>query len=155
MQNFAHTGQWCPEENANVWSKMFFTYVESILTLGYRKPLENGDLWDMADRDTASKVSADFQDTLCTGANKGSVGKSMWKQFGTPFVRAGWLKLVHDIIMFTGKNRANTHCKLPHQIDCSTIAQTRHTRDRYLNRLGASNEFNFVCTQEIISFWLR
>lgn len=95
-------GQWCPEENANIWSRYFFTYVDSILGMGFRKPLHQEDLWDLAPRDLAPQVSTAFQDSLDSDPHKGSVVRAMWQCYGGPFVRAGLIKFVHDIIMFTG-----------------------------------------------------
>ena len=52
---YVSPGRWCPEENANVWSRLFFCYVDSILRLGYSKPLNQEDIWDLAERDRATK----------------------------------------------------------------------------------------------------
>ena len=49
-----------------------------------------------------ARVSRDFDDRLTTDPHKGGVLPTMWQQFGSPFVRAGLIKFVHDIIMFTG-----------------------------------------------------
>lgn len=96
------SGKWCPEENANLWSRFFFTYVDSILRMGFRKPLHQEDLWDLAARDEAPQLSAQFSDCLNSDPHKGSVVRTMWQCFGGPFVRAGLMKFVHDIVMFTG-----------------------------------------------------
>lgn len=77
--------------------------MNGILKLGYSKPLDHDDLWDIADRDAASKLSADFHVALASGKTKGSVVRAAWQQFGGAFLRAGLVKLVHDIAVFTGE----------------------------------------------------
>ena len=71
--------------------------------MGYSKALNQEDLWDLASRDQAAKVSADFQDCLNSDPHKGVIVRAMWQDFGRPFVRAGIIKLIHDLIMFTGE----------------------------------------------------
>ncbi len=51
------SGRWCPEENAKLWSRLFFCYVDSILRLGYSKPLNQEDIWDLGERDKATKYA--------------------------------------------------------------------------------------------------
>jgi len=48
-------GRWCPEESANWWSRLFFCYVDGILKLGYGKPLNQEDIWDLGERDQATR----------------------------------------------------------------------------------------------------
>ena len=81
---------------------MFFGYVNGILKLGYQKPLDHEDLWDLADRDSATKLSSDFQAALASDKSNGKVISAVWQQYGASFVRAGLIKLVHDCTIFTG-----------------------------------------------------
>ena len=81
--------------------------MDSLLKTGYQKPLHQDDIWDLAARDEAAKVSADFNDCLTSDPHRGSVIRAMWKTFGRPFVGAGALKLVHDAVLFTGNYMAS------------------------------------------------
>ena len=99
----AFPGQWCPEETASIWSKLFFSYVDSLLKTGYQKPLHQEDIWDLAARDGAAEVSAEFNDCLTSDPHRGSVVRAMWQNFGRPFLWAGVVKLVHDAVLFTGR----------------------------------------------------
>lgn len=71
--------------------------------MGYQKALNQEDIWDLAERDQAAKVSKEFSDVLTSDPHKGSVFRSMWQKFRGPFLKAGLIKLVHDAILFTGK----------------------------------------------------
>lgn len=53
--------RWCPEEDANPFSFMFFTYVNSLMELGLQKHLVADDLWDLSRRDEAEGLVDDFQ----------------------------------------------------------------------------------------------
>lgn len=100
----AFAGWWCPEEAAGLLSRLFFCYVDGILRLGSRKALVQEDVWDLASRDQAQNVSAEFDDSRSSDPHRGSVKHTMWKQVGGAFVRAGIIKLVHDAAMFTGQS---------------------------------------------------
>lgn len=98
-------GIWCPEEEAGLFSKMFFSWVGGLLKLGQYKALEQSDLWDIAERDKSSNVSNRFNSMLRSTADsvqapEGRVGRSMWKVHGKLFILAGLIKLFHDIVMF-------------------------------------------------------
>ena len=103
----APAGRWCPEENAGIFSRLFFSYVDGILRIGKRKPLELPDLWDLLKSDEAAVVSQRFQDCLAASADdlkapQGKVWKGVWDAHGKYFALAGLLKLVHDTVMFAG-----------------------------------------------------
>ena len=40
-------GRWCPLEDAGHWSTVTYSYCASLIKLGYRKPLQLEDLWDL------------------------------------------------------------------------------------------------------------
>lgn len=54
-------GAWCPEEHAGLASRVFFSWVGSLLALGHGKTLEQGDLWDTMPGDEAAAVSDAFR----------------------------------------------------------------------------------------------
>ena len=102
-----HSRGWCPEENAGFVSRLLFLWVGGLLTLGAQKTLEHDDLWDIAENDKASRVSAAFKKHLRgtsddMAAPQGRVGRAMWRAHGRSFTYAGVVKLIHDAVMFTG-----------------------------------------------------
>ena len=63
--------RWCPEENSGVFSRLFFTFCNSIVSLGYHKILEQDDLWSLARCDEACVVMNNFRQKLeATKKNK-------------------------------------------------------------------------------------
>uniref|UniRef100_A0A1B0CDW9 ABC transmembrane type-1 domain-containing protein n=2 Tax=Lutzomyia longipalpis TaxID=7200 RepID=A0A1B0CDW9_LUTLO len=46
----------CPELSASFLSRMFFAWFDSLAWRGFRKPLENSDLWNMKPEDSAKEV---------------------------------------------------------------------------------------------------
>ncbi|XP_049823783.1 multidrug resistance-associated protein 1 isoform X8 [Aethina tumida] len=51
----------CPEEGASFLSKLFFSWFDSLAWLGFKKPLEAEDLWDMNPQDSAKEVVQLFE----------------------------------------------------------------------------------------------
>jgi hypothetical protein len=100
-------GRWCPEEEASLASRLLFSYCGSLLALGAAKPLDHGDLWDLAERDAAATVSAAFAARLAATrraapAGPGCLWRAAWATHRGVFLRAGALKLAHDASMFAG-----------------------------------------------------
>jgi hypothetical protein len=93
-------GRWCPEEQAGLLSRLFFSYCEPLLALGSSKHLESSDLWDTSRRDVAAPVSEEFEWQLV--AADGRVLRALWRTYRRPFIVAGAIKLAHDCVMFTG-----------------------------------------------------
>lgn len=50
----------CPELGASFLSKLFFQWFDKFILLGYKKPLENSDLWTMKPEDTSTEVTPLF-----------------------------------------------------------------------------------------------
>lgn len=56
--------RWCPEENANWLSRLFFLYVNSLITKGAEKHLLQHDLWDVSHDDEPGRVYRRFEHEL-------------------------------------------------------------------------------------------
>lgn len=50
----------CPESTASFPSQLFFQWFDSFVWMGYRKPLQNDDLWNMNPEDTSTVVTPRF-----------------------------------------------------------------------------------------------
>ncbi|XP_031568469.1 multidrug resistance-associated protein 1-like [Actinia tenebrosa] len=51
----------CPEETANILSKITFWWLNSLIMKGYRKPLETQDLWLLSEHNKSSKIVPKLQ----------------------------------------------------------------------------------------------
>lgn len=41
------SGRWCPVEEASWWSQLTYSFCSSLIKIGYRKPLQLDNLWDV------------------------------------------------------------------------------------------------------------
>ncbi|KAI3644541.1 hypothetical protein MP228_010705 [Amoeboaphelidium protococcarum] len=92
----------CPEERATFLSKITFSWLNGIMTLGYKKPLTDDDLWDLNSEDQAQVLNAKFQEKWNSqlSLQKPSLVKAIFYAVGMPFVFAAFFKLVQDILGF-------------------------------------------------------
>lgn len=51
----------CPEETANFFYRLTFTWVQPLMSIGSTRPLEKEDIWEMIERRRADYVSAIFR----------------------------------------------------------------------------------------------
>ncbi|OQR84098.1 ATP-binding Cassette (ABC) Superfamily, partial [Achlya hypogyna] len=97
-------GDRCPEEMGGFCSSVFFSWLTPLLDLGNKRPLEFGDLYQLNPADRAMHISEKFQrywDKELT-RSKPRLWWALSRAFGTPFLVAGFLKLVHDMLQFVG-----------------------------------------------------
>lgn len=52
-----YIGRWSPEEEAGLWSRLFFSFCTGLIKMGKAKALNPDDLWDLPYSDEASSVS--------------------------------------------------------------------------------------------------
>ena len=50
-------GRWSPEEEAGIWSRLFFSFCSGLIKMGKQKALNPEDLWDLPYSDEAATVS--------------------------------------------------------------------------------------------------
>eukprot|EP00878_Enallax_costatus_P012507 GHUV01013062.1.p1 GENE.GHUV01013062.1~~GHUV01013062.1.p1 ORF type:complete len:145 (+),score=25.63 GHUV01013062.1:288-722(+) len=62
--NWPRTERWCPEEQAGWFSKLFFIFANSLVSLGSRKHLEQSDLWDTAHQDDPRQLWEQYSQQL-------------------------------------------------------------------------------------------
>ncbi|KAJ1654030.1 hypothetical protein IWQ61_005966 [Dispira simplex] len=92
----------CPEEKANIFSRITFSWMSSLLALGYQRVLTLDDMWDLP-RDVQTKpVSDRFQRFWKREQSKSkpSLVKASIYTFGGPFALAAIFKLGQDILAF-------------------------------------------------------
>lgn len=56
-QVFYVAGRWSPEEEAGLWSRLFFSFCTGLIKMGKQKALNPEDLWDLPHSDEAAAVS--------------------------------------------------------------------------------------------------
>lgn len=49
--------RWSPEEEAGLWSRLFFSFCSGLIKMGKQKALNPEDLWDLPRSDEAASVS--------------------------------------------------------------------------------------------------
>lgn len=52
----------CPELRASFLSKLLFSWFDSMIILGYKKPLEQKDLWDISPENSVKEIFSSFDD---------------------------------------------------------------------------------------------
>lgn len=92
-----------PEDQANIYSFLTFSWMSSLLELGASKHLVAEDLWNLPKAYQVLTVSEQFQEawTHLLGTEKEpSLTRALVKAFGGPFFFAALFKLAQDILGF-------------------------------------------------------
>ncbi|KAG6856148.1 hypothetical protein H0H87_007053 [Tephrocybe sp. NHM501043] len=55
------TGKVLPEENASILSRVTFQWLDAFLNVGYTRPLEENDLWELPDKRLAENITNDLE----------------------------------------------------------------------------------------------
>eukprot|EP01100_Stratorugosa_tubuloviscum_P002782 TRINITY_DN165_c0_g2_i1.p1 TRINITY_DN165_c0_g2~~TRINITY_DN165_c0_g2_i1.p1 ORF type:complete len:1466 (-),score=614.85 TRINITY_DN165_c0_g2_i1:64-4461(-) len=93
----------CPEETAGLFSLLSFWWMNGLIILGYNKPLNETDLWDINEVDFAKNISTKFEESWEKQKQsfKPSLAKAITNGFGLPFILAAFYKLLQDTLAFT------------------------------------------------------
>ncbi|KAI8353036.1 P-loop containing nucleoside triphosphate hydrolase protein [Mortierella sp. GBAus27b] len=96
-------GEACPEETANVFSRLSFHWVTGLMRRGYAKPLTMDDLWQPRTDDRSKYISGSLAAAWDkeVGKERPSLARALLKAFGVPFYIAGIWKLFSDILALT------------------------------------------------------
>ncbi|KAH7465846.1 ABC transporter C family member 2 [Phytophthora ramorum] len=91
-----------PGARANWISRVTFSWLGPLLTLGAQQPLQTEDLWGLEAEDDTERVTSSLREALQAGEN----GQSLWipirKAFGFNMYVAGACKLTGDCFGFVG-----------------------------------------------------
>lgn len=110
------TDKECPELSASFPSRLLFSWFDRFLWKGYKKPLENEDLWDIK-WENSSRVNFPLFDgywkrTVEKTLKSGGLSKSsktkkvasiitpLIRMYGVPFAFGSFLNLVQDVLTF-------------------------------------------------------
>uniref|UniRef100_A0A8C2F591 Multidrug resistance-associated protein 1 n=1 Tax=Cyprinus carpio TaxID=7962 RepID=A0A8C2F591_CYPCA len=114
----------CPELGASFLSRITFWWITGLMVIGYKRPLEEKDLWSLNTEDKSEKVVPQLVrrwDQECNKVKRSEVRKSeillaktlqktgepslfcaLCRTFGPYFLVSSLYKIIHDILMFVG-----------------------------------------------------
>jgi hypothetical protein len=90
----------CPEEDAGILSRLTFWWMNSLMMLGYEKPLTEDDLWDINEEDKSGVLSDKFQKHWQQELESGkpSLIRAFFRAFGLPFLVGGIFKVSCSVL---------------------------------------------------------
>ncbi|KAJ2785541.1 hypothetical protein H4R18_000486 [Coemansia javaensis] len=91
-----------PEERANIFSRLFFTWMTPLLELGQRRPLEMEDTWELARQFRPDVATAAFQRNWQAELKhaRPSLFRAMVRTYGAAWALGSFYKLVKDLVAF-------------------------------------------------------
>ncbi|KAJ2338675.1 hypothetical protein GGF43_006826, partial [Coemansia sp. RSA 2618] len=92
-----------PEESANIFSRLTFSWMSALLKLGRHRQIVEGDLWPLPAKYAPANVTEAFETHWQAelGGRRPSLLRALWRTTGAPYALAGLLKLAQDILQFT------------------------------------------------------
>jgi len=54
----------CPEQKANIFSRIFLAWVFPLVLQGWRSPLQDTDLWELPDRERGRNATKELEDAI-------------------------------------------------------------------------------------------
>ena len=91
-----------PEDSYNIFGKITFYWMDSLMKLGYKKVLVMEDLWNLRDKDTSEVNSEKFDEAWSVelASKRPSLLRATIKAYGLMFLSAAVYKLIQDILGF-------------------------------------------------------
>ncbi|KAJ2008208.1 hypothetical protein H4R26_000328 [Coemansia thaxteri] len=95
-----------PEEDANIFSQLTFSWMSPLLKLGQHKQITEDDLWELPANCAPVNIAETFDEHWQHELNNRerrtpSLLRALWKTAGAPYALAGVFKLIQDILQFT------------------------------------------------------
>ncbi|EKD20282.1 uncharacterized protein L3040_007291 [Drepanopeziza brunnea f. sp. 'multigermtubi'] len=93
----------CPVEYATVFSILTFSWMTPMMRHGYKKFLNEDDLWNLAKRDTTKSTGETFKkawDKEIAHKKNPSLWMAIFRSFSGPYVRGSLFKMVSDTLAF-------------------------------------------------------
>jgi hypothetical protein len=93
-----------PEERANIFSRLTFSWLNPLLSVGVKRALNEKDLYPLGKVDYTTRIGDTLEKNWVnqTKQPKPSFFKALWHSFGVTFALSGTLKLVQDLLIFVG-----------------------------------------------------
>ncbi|KAJ2643197.1 hypothetical protein IW137_002471, partial [Coemansia sp. RSA 1287] len=96
-----YVGFQSPEERANVFSRLTYTWIALLLEQGYCKPLQMEDVWDLSRQYQPDVAAAEFQRNWQAEQQRSnpSLFHATMRTYGAVWMLGGVYKLVNDFVM--------------------------------------------------------
>lgn len=96
------SGRPCPEQEATLLSDITFSWMNETVLIGYRRPLERSDLYDLSAEDRSEGLSRAFHRTWARELRRKapSLVRALFVAFGSSFMVAGLFKIIQDTLNF-------------------------------------------------------
>eukprot|EP00743_Colponemidia_sp_Colp-15_P007019 GILK01007575.1.p1 GENE.GILK01007575.1~~GILK01007575.1.p1 ORF type:complete len:1529 (-),score=302.56 GILK01007575.1:186-4727(-) len=93
-----------PEDRANWLSRVLFTWLDPVMTLGYKRPLQQADLPFLSSRDSSEVIYDQFEVAWRAEQTKPKpkLSSALISTFGKYFIGAAIFKFTQDLMMFVG-----------------------------------------------------
>ena len=93
-----------PEEKANFFSKITYSWCSNLLKLGFQRALLNEDIFPLKREDKSSSLSTKFEEAWEVEKTKPnpSILRTLTKEYGGLYLFSGILKLFADLLSFSG-----------------------------------------------------
>ncbi|CAI7803035.1 unnamed protein product, partial [Closterium sp. NIES-53] len=97
-------GQVCPEDHTSFINRLTFGWMTPLMALGYRRPLEDSDVWRLNDGDRTATVYGRFERMWREekGRPKPWLLRALHSCFGRRFWWGGFCKIGNDASQFVG-----------------------------------------------------
>jgi ABC-type multidrug transport system fused ATPase/permease subunit len=90
-----------PHDTSNWFSQLFFTWMNELISLGMKRPLEDDDLWTPDEKKKAhvwqQKLEAEWQTEK--SAPQPSLIRAIWRLIGKRFIAVGMMRVVAEICL--------------------------------------------------------
>ncbi|EXC25626.1 ABC transporter C family member 1 [Morus notabilis] len=96
--------QICPERHVNIVSKIFFSWMNPLMKLGYQRPLTEKDVWKLDAWDTTETLNTTFQRCWLEESRKPKprLLRALNHSLGGRFWWGGFWKIGNDLSQFVG-----------------------------------------------------
>lgn len=96
--------QICPERHVNIISKIFFSWMNPLMLLGYKRPLTEKDIWKLDTWDQTETLHSNFQKCWVEECRKPRpwLLRALHRSLGGRFWFGGFWKIGNDLSQFVG-----------------------------------------------------
>ncbi|VAH51980.1 unnamed protein product [Triticum turgidum subsp. durum] len=96
--------QICPERHANIFSRIFFSWMTPLMQQGYKRPITDNDIWKLDDWDETETLYNRFQERWNKELQKPKpwLLRALHSSLGGRFWLGGFFKIGNDASQFVG-----------------------------------------------------
>ncbi|XP_051129037.1 ABC transporter C family member 12-like isoform X2 [Andrographis paniculata] len=147
----------CPERYANMFSRIYFTWITSLMEQGYRKPITEKDVWKLDSWDQSQTLSRNFQKSWEeeTRRSKPWLLRALNRSMGGRFWFGGLFKIGYDLSQLAGPVLLNHLLKSLEKGDPSWIGYAYALSIFFSVSLGVLCEAQYFQNVMRVGFRLR